>query len=74
MVQRLPCSSNRKVHGERAVLHNLQLPRQDHPSSAVSLHAIPIRAATPTAGRAPGTGDRAGRRVSTQIKFFTNHF
>lgn len=36
--------SDREVHGERAILHHLQLPVQRHPRHSVEMHEIPIRA------------------------------
>lgn len=50
--------SNREVHGERAFLHHLQLPGQDHPGAAVALHALSLRAAARVAGRAATAGYR----------------
>lgn len=51
-------SSNRKVHGQRAFLHHLQLPGEDHPRAAVSMHSLPLRAAAAEPDRAAAAGGR----------------
>lgn len=43
--------SDREVHGERAILHHLQLPLLHHPRHSVQMHPVPIRAPQPADGR-----------------------
>lgn len=55
--------SNREVHGQRAFLHHLQLPGEDHPRAAVALHSLPLRAAAAEPDRAAAAGGRRERGV-----------
>lgn len=54
--------SDREVYRKHSFLSHLQLPVQDHPSSAVPVHQVPLRPAVPRSDDPPaGACNPAGK-------------
>lgn len=59
-----PSHSYREVHEAHPILHDLQLREQNHPSPAVAVHQVPLRASEARADTGTPAARRRRRKVS----------